>query len=65
MHQMNLIRMKEVVALTTLSKATIYRRIKDAGFPKSVSLGGTSIAWIKEEVVEWLKSRIAMRDAAG
>ena len=62
---MKLITLKEVVEITRLSKATIYRRILDSGFPKNISLGGNSVVWLEREVHDWLKSRIAMRDTAG
>ncbi|MCF7355542.1 AlpA family transcriptional regulator [Vibrio sp. CK2-1] len=59
---MQLIRLKEVIALTSLSRSSIYKFISEGRFPKSVSLGDRAVAWIKEEVEEWIEARIAERD---
>ena len=55
-----IIRIKELISIVGLSRATIYNRMDrrstryDPDFPKKVSLGGNSVGWIKEEVEEWL-----------
>ncbi|WP_417884329.1 AlpA family phage regulatory protein [Vibrio rumoiensis] len=59
---MQLIRLKEVTALTSLSRSSIYKFISEGRFPKSVSLGDRAVAWIKEEIEEWIEARIAERD---
>lgn len=59
---MQLIRLKEVIALTSLSRSSIYKFISEGRFPKSVSLGDRAVAWIKEEIEEWIEARIAERD---
>lgn len=58
-----MIKLKDVMKLTALSKATIYRFIKEGVFPKQVLLGANSVVWIEEEVVEWLEEKIAQRDS--
>jgi len=60
----NLIRIKEVAKLTALSRSYIYALRKQSLFPKSIQLvpGGTSVAWVESEVLEWIDSRIADRD---
>ncbi len=57
-----IIRLKEVMALTGLSKTTIYRYSADEGFPKAVSLGGRNVGWVESEVNHWLEIRISLRD---
>lgn len=53
---MRLIRMREVVQRTGLSRTTIYR-MKEAGtFPQSVALGENSIAWRSNEIDAWFES---------
>lgn len=54
-----LIKMAEVRSLTTLSASEIYRRIAAGTFPKQITLGGNSVAWVAEEVNDWCNARIA------
>ena len=49
-----LVPMKTVVHLTSLSRATIYRRIADKRFPPKVELGGRRIAFHKDELDRWI-----------
>ncbi|HCH5614367.1 TPA: AlpA family transcriptional regulator [Vibrio parahaemolyticus] len=58
-----LIRLKEVMHLTGLGRATVYRYMKDGIFPCSVSLGGGAIAWNEVEIQAWILERIEERDA--
>jgi len=64
-----LIRINAVAELTGLSKSYIYQLCDDGDdddnlFPKSIKLvpGGSSVAWIEEEVLAWIDSRIKARD---
>jgi prophage regulatory protein len=59
-----LIRRKEVERLTSLSRSYIYAKMATGEFPKPVTLGTMSVAWIKAEVQEWIASKIAERKAA-
>ena len=70
LHQENdqirkLIRIRSVTNLTGLSKSYIYELCKKGLFPKSIQLvpGGTSVAWVRSEVLAWIDSRIQSRDA--
>lgn len=58
-----IIRMKEVTSRTGMSKSSIYDRINQGDFPKSVPLGGRSVGWIESEVQEWITERISKRDS--
>lgn len=49
-----LIPMKIVVHLTSLSRATIYRRIARKTFPPKIALGGRRIAFHKTELDRWI-----------
>ncbi len=53
-----LIRRKEVERLTSLSRSRIYTLIKQNAFPKPISLGSMSVAWIESEIHEWIATRI-------
>ncbi|WP_111859465.1 helix-turn-helix transcriptional regulator [Acinetobacter sp. CFCC 10889] len=66
-----IIRLKQVVALTGLSRSTIYDRMDpkskryDASFPKSIRLGTVSkigaVGWIESEIQAWIKKKIEER----
>ncbi|MFL0797262.1 MAG: AlpA family transcriptional regulator [Cellvibrionaceae bacterium] len=60
---MRMLRLQEVISTTGLSRSSIYRLIESDEFPKSVQLGGRSVAWVDEEINDWLLERIAQRDA--
>jgi len=45
-----LIRKHKVLALTGLSKSTLYNRINDGLFPTTISLGARAVAFVASEV---------------
>lgn len=65
-----LIRLHDVEKITGLASTTIYRRIKnDPSFPKPVPLGytgsrGSPVGFVLEEVQEWVRLRMLMRDVS-
>ena len=59
---MKLIKLQEVIAITCLTKATIYRMIADGTFPKQVSIGERAVAWVDSEVQDWILKKITLRD---
>ena len=69
--QKRFIRLPEVLTRTGYGRTTIYRKMEDGDFPKSVKLGGPpkdpnafdsrAIAWIEDEVEQWMESRIEER----
>lgn len=59
-----LIRKKDVLAATGFKISTLYKYISEGRFPRPVSLGERSVAWVESEVVEWIEARIAARDMA-
>ncbi|MDW6003314.1 helix-turn-helix transcriptional regulator [Vibrio mangrovi] len=60
----NFWKLKKVMESTTLSKSTIYAYIAEDRFPKPVSLGARSVAWVESEINEWKAQQVAMRDEA-
>jgi len=58
------LRMRDLPKLTGLSRSYLYLLSAEGLFPKSVPLvpGGTARAWLYEEVMDWLKGRVAERD---
>lgn len=58
-----LLSIREVCALTSLSRTTIWQKIRDNEFPKPISLGsGIRKAFLAEEVDAWIAERVAERD---
>ena len=67
-----LIRLPEVLSRTGYGRTSIYRKMEDGSFPKSIKLGGPpldpsafdsrAVAWIEDDVDQWIESRIGDRD---
>lgn len=62
--QTKIIRIKDVMAITGISKSHIYLLANEKRFPLSIPLvpGGSSRGWVESEVYEWVNQRIAERD---
>ena len=70
--QKRLIRLPEVINRTGYGRTSIYRKMEDGSFPRCVKLGGPledhnafdsrAIAWIEDEVEQWMATRIKERD---
>lgn len=60
------IRLPEVKNKTGLSRSSIYLRMSNGDFPRSISLGNGSraIGWLESDVNQWLDERIAASKAA-
>ncbi len=52
-----IVRRAEVLRVTGLSRATIYRLIGQGLFPSPVKLGPGSVGWRESEIRDWLRSR--------
>ena len=67
------IRLPEVLSRTGLGRTSVYRKMAEGTFPKSLKLGGPpkdpeafdsrAIAWIEDEIDKWLESRIEDRNS--
>ena len=55
-----IIRLPEVKDKTGLSRSTIYLRMSQDRFPKSISLGERAFGWIEADIEQWLDDRIAL-----
>jgi len=53
---MYLMDVKEVMELVTLSRTTIYRKVKAGEFPAPKRLGSRTMRWKREDVLTWLES---------
>lgn len=59
---MKILRLKEVINLTGLSRSTLYDRISQGIFPENISLGGSTVGWVEHEVTDWIQERITERN---
>lgn len=50
-------KLKTVCDITTLSKATIYREIKQGKFPAPIQLTNRSFGWLETYINAWVLSR--------
>lgn len=53
---LQMLRIKQVMELTGLARATVYKYIHEREFPHPVSLVGASVGWLEAEVEYWLGS---------
>jgi prophage regulatory protein len=54
-----LLRRRDVTARTGLALSTIYALMKKGVFPAQIKIGpGSSVAWIKSEVDDWIENQI-------
>lgn len=54
-----ILRRKEVVALTGLSKSDLYRLQADGLFPHSIKIAGLRISgWDSQQVQEWIDNQL-------
>lgn len=52
-----LLRLREVIQRTGLSRSTIYRLASDGRFPTHVKLSDSASAWREDELAAWIDSR--------
>lgn len=52
-----ILRLPDTKAATGLSRSTIYLRMANGEFPKSVSLGGRAVGWFEEDIQNWLEQK--------
>ena len=58
------LREEQVLEVTTLSHATLWREVKAGRFPKQVRLGPNKVAWLRSEVLGWIGQRADAREPA-
>ncbi len=51
---MKLLRIKQVVEMTTLSRSTIYRLIDKGEFPKGKNLSSRTVVWNESDIAGWI-----------
>ena len=71
--QIRIIRLNEVKKRTGYGRTSIYRKMEEGTFPKSLKLGGplkdkntidsSAVGWLEHEVDQWVQSIIEERDS--
>lgn len=60
-----IMRLKQVLACTGLSRSTVYDMLNtksprhDPNFPKSIHLTQGCVGWVSTEIFQWIEMRIA------
>lgn len=48
------LKLRDVIAMTGLSRTTIYRRMEQNTFPKQTVLTEACVRWRESHIVEWM-----------
>lgn len=54
--KVQILKRREVEAMTTLSRSTIYRLMNAGKFPASIRLSANSVGWLESDVERWIES---------
>lgn len=64
-NKLRFLRRKAAAAKVGYSATHLMRLAKAGTFPKPVYLGDGCVVFVESEVEEWMKARVAERDASG
>src|ERR1700749_3290872 len=56
--EVTFLRLPEVIAMTVLSKSSLYALIRAEQFPSAVNLGLRTVGWVRSEVNQWAEDRV-------
>ena len=56
-HPNRLMRLKEVINTSGLSRASIYSFMEQGAFPQPLSLGARAIGWRSQDIRNWIQER--------
>ena len=52
-----LLTLREVMAMTALSRSAIYALMAESRFPKPIRVGTRAVRWVEQEVADFIASR--------
>lgn len=52
-----ILRLREVLDSTGLSRSTVYRQLSKSEFPPPIKLGVKAVGWYLKDIQAWLASR--------
>ena len=55
---LKLARLPRVLEIIDGSRSWVYQEISNGRFPKQISLGKRNVAWIEQEIFDWVGQRI-------
>lgn len=58
-----LLRRRDVIALTGLSRTTLWVMEREGRFPRRRKVGPAAVAWSEREVMEWMQNLPVVGDA--
>nr|WP_082146556.1 AlpA family transcriptional regulator [Marinobacter subterrani] len=53
---MTILRLSQVIHVTSLARSTIYKLMSSGLFPKPISLSERTVGWVEAEVDQWIDS---------
>ncbi len=56
-----ILRLSAVINRVGLRRASIYQKMNQGSFPKSISLGIRAVGWVESEIDAWVQMRIKGR----
>ena len=62
-----ILRLPAVIEFAGIGRTQLFEYVQRGEFPRPIKIteSGRAVGWIEEELVEWLKSRVAARDSEG
>ena len=63
MSDLQLLRRDEVMKKVGISKSTLYKLVREDGFPPPARVGASSV-WVEAEVDAWITAKLQLRDQA-
>ena len=54
---MKILRINQVIEMTTLGRSTIYKYINEGTFPKQIKMGARASGWLQADVENWILAR--------
>lgn len=55
------LRIPKVIDRIGYSRSSIYALMAQGRFPRAYSLGGRAVAWLEQDVDDWIESRVSTR----
>mgnify|MGYP003386974050 CR=1 FL=1 len=53
-----ILKLPQVIKQTGLSRSSIYLKISNNEFPKTISLGARAVGWLESDIDEWIVTKI-------
>ena len=63
MQRLTLLRLPAVRQKTGLCRTMLYQLMAEGTFPRPVSIGHRTVAWVESEVDAWISEQMNRRDA--